>query len=450
MFCDEKPPIDETQLRNLLDAREAKHVMLSLDTYYKVVRRIVTNADGKSRISVVLMDKNNRCPVGLATFIQKRDSLLDEIVPLPGGEEIMEELAESPRKVFYELEYCIRGSKWKGHSVGDVLLSCGFEYIARLEHKRPVSVIVYMVLAGSFTNIPALSLYSKYRISVVGVCDNRLTIMALCDVKSHVQRAYDVMRRSLEATYLLPRLKERYLKEGRTSNAEGINELTTNAEIDDSVNGSQLHHSQTDPLSQASTASSNESASSSAIPSGSDLSQRSNETSQEAPRANAAVMRPTVAENQGEWEEKLRNLEFRTYVDHLKWSSNIVYSLADGSMVQMKQNLSLMVRRAARVERYSSVFQHIEMGRQIEAYAAKVNKNSSSVLDELSGHLGDVDYNPRYLRKIVQYMWAIHRYNFLEMACLTWKECKSMLIFYIDLLSACACHISFCISKHIL
>ena len=183
-------------------------MQLNLESYHAVVRKIVENADGESRITVLVADKTDGDPIGLATFLEHGYADLDKAEPACSHADMKEQLGLSNRKSFYELQYIVRSSTRKGRAIGDVLLACGLEALSNAERKRPATVCVWLQLAGSFHNSNALILYTRYRLRVVGFAEGRIPVLSLSDVHSCLERAKSPMAKQLVLYYLLPVLKE--------------------------------------------------------------------------------------------------------------------------------------------------------------------------------------------------------------------------------------------------
>lgn len=423
----------EEHLKRLLDPVEAGLVHLKMNTYHETVRKIVENTDGDSRINVVVMEKTTGRPVGLATFLKQSFKKLDKVttlgLPLP---DIKEELGESSRKVFYELQYCLRRSDMKRKCIGDVLLACGLEALGNVTNKRPAVVSAWLELAGSFTNLNALNLYTKFKFCAVGLYDNTFPIMSLSDVKRHVDRAKDILQNTLEASFLLPLLKEKCVPGTQTASNGNGGSMADEQPMEDSAPQPENESSQSTDDSEAD-ASQSARSSQKTSQHDSQSARSSQQTSQHAARPAQVQQQaqPVVLEDQAQLEEQLRALTFRKYVDQLKWFSNhIVTSLSDVSPQNMLGNMSSMARRTLDIDKSFSFFQHLEMAKQIEAYASAVDKDPNSVLEDIRTQLqdaGQTGYSHRYLKKVVQVSWCIYRYAFLEQAILTWTDGKSML-----------------------
>ena len=184
-------------------------MQLNLESYHAVVRKIVENADGESRITVLVADKTDGDPIGLATFLEHGYADLDKTEPACSYADMKEQLGLSNRKSFYELQYIVRSSTRKGRAIGDVLLACGLEALSNAERKRPATVCVWLQLAGSFYNSNALILYTRYRLRVVGFApEGRIYVLSLSDVDSCLEQAKPEMVKQLESSYLLPVLNE--------------------------------------------------------------------------------------------------------------------------------------------------------------------------------------------------------------------------------------------------
>ena len=410
----------DKDLRCLLDAHEAGKFHLNVSAYHETVGKILKNTDGESRMNVVLVEKTSGKPVGLATFLKHNFEDVGKVAPLLRPD-IGEALAPSSRKVYYELQYCLRRSDMRGKCIGDLLLACGLEALGNVPKRRPGEVSVWLELAGSFNNLNALNLYTKFKFCIIGIHDGKTVIMVLSNVQSHLEKAKNILQQSLEASFLLPRLKEKCLPVAQNA-SNGNGAMPDEQQMEDSTPQQEDEHQ----CSQGISESSQSTVDSSQSPRSSQHANEPAEVRQET------ATEPVVEEDRSQvGEEELRGLTFRKYVDQLKWFSNhLVISVSGVSPQDMVRNMSLMSQRVEKVDRCFSFFQHLQMAKQIEAYAALVNQDSYSVLKDIETQLQDtfhVKYSERYLKKIVRVSWCVHRYPFLEQADLTWTDSKSML-----------------------
>lgn len=379
------------------------------------MRRIVQNIDGSNRISVLLTDKLSGEVVGLATFLRRLCDDLDRISPV-FRPDVKDQLEYSPRKVFYELQYCVRKSTMKSKSVGDVVLACGLEFLGNIQYgRREMTSTVWLVLAGGFTNLAALELYTKYRFAVVGIREGT-PLMSLCDIVSFSGKTKEVMKRSLEATFLLPSLKNRFLEQ----QPENASEESESMAVQERYSDDEMSDTNTSAASSSTIQSRPES-----CPIASDSQPESSMPMNEDNRKTPLIQQPEMV-------EKLINLKFRKYVDNLKFSSRVLYSSKVGNAQEMTANICHMVRRSTAVEESYLFFQNLEIVRQIEAYSEKVNKDILDVLDDIYPELSRIDqgrvYKVSYLKKMVRLSWCLYRYSFLEQVCLNWSESKLLLI----------------------
>ena len=420
VFHNQPLGLEEERLRRMLDAKEAKGVQLNMGAYYDVVRKMLENTDGDSRITVLVLDKASGDPVGMSTFLEHGYPDLDRTVPVSGHSDMKEQLGKSNRKVMYELQYILRSSAVKGRAMGDLLLACGLEALGSVVHKKSVTINAWLYLAGSFTNFSALQLYTKYRFRVVGLArEDGTPVLSLSDVQNHVEKAKLEMQRQLESSFLLPLLKEERGVGSQDGDESEIGQLdfeeaeeSSQPEDDDPVaesteNG---HKSMTQSFCVADELSSED-----AVCRGDQSTQAHVEDD------------PACEDTAARSEHELSALRFRKYVDQLRWSSSLVFSLSgEGPAVgEMLQNVSVMAKRVSNTETSFAFLQHLQMAKQIEAYADKKGQNPLNVLEEIRTELmgsGNARYNVTHLRKMVQLSWCVHRYCFLEQAMLTWSR----------------------------
>lgn len=87
--------------------------------------------------------------------------------------------------------------------LGDILLSCAIEEVRnRVEHDpHGASTYIWPVLAGGFSNLPALHLYLVHGFEVIGFYEVEN------NVNYSTRRALKQVMGKLESTFLLPILK---------------------------------------------------------------------------------------------------------------------------------------------------------------------------------------------------------------------------------------------------
>ena len=415
LYCNEAPDGCTTQdLKAILDPNEAKGVSLDLRSYWHVVELIMSNSDGAKRMTVLASRKDDGVPVGIATFLEvgfprsSKSSPLDEASRTQFSELFKE------RRVTYELQYCLRRKNARGMCVGDAMLSCGIEAIANLTLKRPAEKVIWLLLAGSFSNNSALNLYSKFKFRLVGMLEQKTPIMTLTNVESCVNSARETMRRSMESRYLLPMLKRSRLLSGDELNADegDVGQAPMSQESQASTAPSEQNvHSVVDESQHSSLGASQ--VSSQASSEGDDQ--------QSSPGVESAM----DVREQEPW-RLLEGFKFRTYLDHLKWASNVVMSVS-GNRDQMLANLTEMAKQTSQVRREFSFMQHVEMVRQIDRIALAHEENPLNIKREIARRLhgvGEETYSEKYVGKMIQFSWCLYRYPVFEQLIMNWRQGK--------------------------
>ena len=114
-------------------------------------------------------------------------------------------------KLMWEVSYCVRRVVKHSLCLGDILRSCAIEEArSRAKHdSHGASTYIWLVLAGGFSNVPALCLYLAHGFEIIGFyeVENEI-LMAVRNVGDEsTRRALKQVKGKLESTFLLPVLK---------------------------------------------------------------------------------------------------------------------------------------------------------------------------------------------------------------------------------------------------
>lgn len=390
---DQIPEFEEKDLRLILDPMEARLVKLDLKCYFDVVNCISENRDGPRRITAILTDRVHQKPVGLATVIRNDNVRSDGITQLPGSMNC-NDLVVNSRRAFYEIQYVVRHKDVRGKRVGDILVASVLGALEAIAFDKPMTKIVWLLVAGSFTNVDAIRLYLRNNFQVAGLVSESgdtddCLMMALFDLGKFAKTIESQLHRSLEERFLLPRLKSRYLQDLEVQVDSETTVVATMPSADDQVD-------QSDSNSEISIISTPRS-----VPS--DADRLVSVTEHQTHRQQYVATEEQI--------DELGRLAFRPFVQQLKWSSSLVISIS-GTEDMMMANISEMSKREQN-NRYFKFFQHLEMGRQIELYAEKVEKFPFDVISDIKEITG-LTYSDKYLQDIIRVCWAIFRYPILE------------------------------------
>lgn len=111
----------------------------------------------------------------------------------------------------WEVSYCVRRIDKCSSCLGDILLSCAIEEVRKrtVYDSHRASTNTWLVLAGGFSNVPALRLYLAHGFEIIGFYEvESKVLMAIRDVDDKsTRRALKQMKGGLESTFLLPVLK---------------------------------------------------------------------------------------------------------------------------------------------------------------------------------------------------------------------------------------------------
>ena len=111
----------------------------------------------------------------------------------------------------WEVTYCVRRVNKRSSCLGDILLSCAIQEVReKAQHgSHRASTYMWLVLAGGFSNVPALRLYLAYGFEIIGFYQVESEIlMAIRNVgEESTRQALKQVKGKLESTFLLPVLR---------------------------------------------------------------------------------------------------------------------------------------------------------------------------------------------------------------------------------------------------
>jgi len=121
-------------------------------------------------------------------------------------------MTTTSQKMIWEVRYCVRRVDKTSLCLGDILLSCAIEEVRNRAEPdtHRASTFIWLVLAGGFSNLPALRVYLLHGFEVIGFhkVENEV-LMAVCNVgDDNTRRALKQVTGKLKSTFLLPVLKK--------------------------------------------------------------------------------------------------------------------------------------------------------------------------------------------------------------------------------------------------
>lgn len=121
-------------------------------------------------------------------------------------------MTTTSQKMIWEVSYCVRRVDKTSLCLGDILLSCAIEEVRNRAEPdtHRASTFIWLVLAGGFSNLPALRVYLLHGFEVIGFhkVENEV-LMAVCNVgDDNTRRALKQVTGKLKSTFLLPVLKK--------------------------------------------------------------------------------------------------------------------------------------------------------------------------------------------------------------------------------------------------
>lgn len=204
MIHNSVPGEPREDLYNLLDAREATGLRISVPAYRKVVDELYSNPN-EGRLIVLCKDKSTELLVGIAIF--KRQNIdADLVSPLPHSQV---PVFAAARHQYWVLSYVVRRKDSRGKLIGHCCLCVGIEYIYSNFSGNRANISFWLQVAGSFRNTSALKLYLEYQFTIVAMYGGNSILMSLLDFEQDtLLRINTTLLRNLEARYLLPTLKK--------------------------------------------------------------------------------------------------------------------------------------------------------------------------------------------------------------------------------------------------
>lgn len=182
-----------------MDPAEARISRLDLTTFKKCVRSIFENRD--DRLTIVAFNRQNNQPAALAAF-KKNGYDVNMVEDLP-GQTTRKDLLHVRRKTLWELQYVVRDSHFKSQCLGDIVLSCGLEKLGEicLSSESRVTTNVWLIVANSFLNSPAIRLYLSYSFQMSAMYQSTL-MMVLFELNHRkIEKARTSMERQIESTF---------------------------------------------------------------------------------------------------------------------------------------------------------------------------------------------------------------------------------------------------------
>jgi hypothetical protein len=128
----------------------------------------------------------------------------NEIVSLPAFP-VDNEILHTTRKVFWEVEYCVRRNELRGKCLGDISIASALDSLYRLG--TSLTTNVWLIVAGSFSNSSAIKLYLCYGFKFAGMYRSALMMTLNSLDQSKVTKAHCIMQRQVDSFFILPGLK---------------------------------------------------------------------------------------------------------------------------------------------------------------------------------------------------------------------------------------------------
>lgn len=197
------------QLQSILHPDEAKNNRLIVSSYKNAVREFCNGGQSDDKIMIVAFAKDSSDPSGLI-LLKKKSYEARKLASL-AGHEVPSDMRTTTRKLMWEVTYCVRRVDKRSLCLGDILLSCAVEEvrIRAAQDSHGASTYLWLVLAGGFSNLPALRLYLAHGFEIIGFYEvESEVLMAVRNVgDDSTRRALKQVTGKLESTFLLPVLK---------------------------------------------------------------------------------------------------------------------------------------------------------------------------------------------------------------------------------------------------
>ena len=126
--------------------------------------------EGKSddQIMLVAFEKESNDPPGLI-LLKQPSYEASKLTSVP-GHAVASDMRTTIWKLMWEVTYCVRRVDKRSSCLGDILLSCAIQEVRERAQYDSYGASTYMwlVLAGGFSNVPALRLYLAYGFEIIG------------------------------------------------------------------------------------------------------------------------------------------------------------------------------------------------------------------------------------------------------------------------------------------
>ena len=197
------------RLESLLNPVEARKNRLILSSYKNAVHEFCNGGQSGDKIMIVAFEKDSGDPCGLI-LLNKKSYEARKLTSL-AGHEVPSDMTTTTRKLMWEVSYCVRRVDKRSLCLGDILLSCAIEEVKNraAQNSHGASTYIWLVLAGGFSNSPALRLYLAHGFEIIGFYEAESEVlMAVRNVgDDSTRRALKQVTGKLESTFLLPVLK---------------------------------------------------------------------------------------------------------------------------------------------------------------------------------------------------------------------------------------------------
>ena len=197
------------QLQSILNPDEAKRNRLIVSSYKNAVHDFCNESQSGDKIMIVAFDKDSSDPSGL--ILLKKNSYDAHKLTSLAGRGVPSDMRATARKLMWEVTYCVRRVDKRSLCLGDILLSCAIEEVRNRarQDSHGASTYLWLVLAGGFSNLPALRLYLAHGFKIIGFYEAESEVlMAVRNIgDDSTRRALKQVTSKLESTFLLPVLK---------------------------------------------------------------------------------------------------------------------------------------------------------------------------------------------------------------------------------------------------
>ena len=197
------------QLQSILNPDEAKRNRLIVSSYKNAVHDFCNESQSGDKIMIVAFDKDSSDPSGL--ILLKKNSYDARKLTSLAGHGVPSDMRATARKLMWEVSYCVRRVDKRSLCLGDILLSSAIEEVRNRarQDSHGASTYLWLVLAGGFSNLPALRLYLAHGFEIIGFYEAESEVlMAVRNIgDDSTRRALKQVTSKLESTFLLPVLK---------------------------------------------------------------------------------------------------------------------------------------------------------------------------------------------------------------------------------------------------